>query len=215
MDDRFPALESSNVLKDTACSVVFPPRRARELVVAQGPGGPCAFLLFPKRPILFAPAVQLGVKIGHICLAPPHSEASERFASLVEAIARHDVEQHVLVASVALARRLATCKRVSVGPIVKTPVMAYCLMPNVEVAHVHESKSGQAGLLLTLTRSIPFIITTTNGESDNPLTRSVLQRAAQTLNYPASEPGNQSARKLLSIYEDALSRIPREFQPPA
>ena len=99
------------------------------------------------------------MKIGHICLAPAESETYEHFAALVEAIAatQIDAEQHVLVANVALARRLASCRGVSVGPVVTTAVMAYCLMPNVEIAHVHESKSGQAGLLLTLTRSIPLI----------------------------------------------------------
>lgn len=157
------------------------------------------------------------MKIGHICLAPPESDAGERFAALVEGISGRDVEQHVLVASVALARRLASSQGVSVGPIVKTPVMAYCLMPNVDVAHVHETKSGQAGLLLTLTRSIPFVITTGSRESSdrNPLTRSVLQRAAHTMQHPDAGPGKQLVSQHLSIYADALSRTPREFRPPA
>lgn len=157
------------------------------------------------------------MKIGHICLAPPASEAGEKFAALVEAIARHDVEQHVLVANVALARRLANSKRVSVGPIVRTPVMAYCLMPNVEIAHVHENQSGQAGLLLALTRSIPFIITTNSGQSGdgNSLTRSILQRAAYKMKLSDAVPDDEAAREHLNIYQKTLTRIPRGCRRPA
>ena len=36
--------------------------------------------------------------------------------------------------------------------------MAYCLMPEVDIVHIHEPDSGQAGLLLTLARSIPFVM---------------------------------------------------------
>lgn len=147
------------------------------------------------------------MNIGHICLAAPDSEASENFAALVEALDRHDMQQHVLVASVSLARRLADCKNVTIGPIVKSPVMAYCLMPKVDLVHVHEGKSGQSGLLLTLTRSIPFVITIDNGFEDDksPLSRSVLQRAAQTIARHDIEPGHQAARQHMSIYENALS----------
>ena len=147
------------------------------------------------------------MKIGHICLTPSGNDVSERFAALVEALDRHESVQHVLVASVMLAKRLAGCQNVTVGPIVKTPVMAYCLMPNVDLAHVHEGKSGQAGLLLTLTRSIPFVITTTAGSGDttSPLTRSVLSRAAHVLERRDTEPGNQAAREHLGIYQDVLT----------
>ena len=147
------------------------------------------------------------MNIGHICLAPPGSEACERLVALVEALAEHEVEQHVLVTSVTLAQRLANSKQVTVGPIVNTPVMACALMPNVDVTHVHESKSGQAGLLLTLTRSIPFVITTDGNATDdkNPLNRSVLHRAAFVIKKPYPEPDSQSARRHLSLYADALS----------
>jgi hypothetical protein len=142
------------------------------------------------------------MKIGHICLAPAGSDEGERFAALVEAIAKHDVEQHVLVSSTLLAHRLATHNRVTVGPIVKSPVMAYCLMPQVEIAHVHESTSGQAGLLLTLTKSIPFIITTDPdiANDKNPLTQSVLRRAAYRMPASGTEQGCELARECLSIY---------------
>ena len=147
------------------------------------------------------------MKIGHICLTPPGNDISEHFAALVEALARHDIDQHVLVASVILAKRLAACQNVTVGPIVKTPVMAYCLMPDIELAHIHQRKSGQAGLLLTLTRSIPFVITTSGISEDNvnPLTRSVLHRAAHRITRADTAPGNQVAREHLDIYRNALT----------
>ena len=146
------------------------------------------------------------MKIGQICLATPSDEISEQFASLVEALARHDIEQHVLVASVALAQRLAACDSVTVGPVVKSPVMAYCLTPTVDLAHVHEIRSGQAGLLLTLTRSIPFVITTRANAADsrNPLTRSVLHRAADTISDINTRPARQAAAEHLRIYHRAI-----------
>jgi hypothetical protein len=151
------------------------------------------------------------MNIGHICLAPPESEASDYFAALVEALDNYDVSQHVLVASVELARRLAKCDSVTVGPVVRTPVMAYCLMPDVDIAHVHEGKSGQAGLLLTLTRSIPFVITLENGlEQDNrPVTQSVLNRAVQTIERHNIEPDQYAAGQHLNIYEDVCSKFPK------
>jgi hypothetical protein len=149
--------------------------------------------------------------IGHICLATPDSEASEHFATLVEALDGFGVSQHVLVASVALARRLAKCEHVTVGPVVKTPVMAYCLMPEVDIAHVHEGKSGQSGLLLTLTRSIPFVITIDNGfeQDKSPMARSILNRAVQTIERREAEQGDLAAGQHLNIYEDACQNSHR------
>ena len=63
------------------------------------------------RPVFARPAVSpcerpnfapqgCAMKIGQICLATLSDSASGRFASLVEALARHDVEQHVLTIGV-------------------------------------------------------------------------------------------------------------------
>lgn len=150
------------------------------------------------------------MKIGHIYLATAPEDSIKKFTSLVEALDRLAIEQHVLVASVELARQLDSCPYVTVGPVVKTPVMAYCLMPDVSVAHIHDVKSGQAGLLLTLTRSIPFVMTTPDKttESRNPMKRSVFHRA-QSLVPPAdAEP-----EKLVSLYRqtvDAWSKFPQD-----
>lgn len=146
------------------------------------------------------------MKIGHIHLARQSDERRERFAALVAALAAEDIEQHVLVASVALARQLANLPGVTVGPVVKTPVMAYCLMPDVDLAHVHEVRSGQAGLLLTLTRTIPYVITAENEElaSKNPLTRSVFHRTAQLVPCTPGEPVARVAVDYIRIYRDVL-----------
>ena len=146
------------------------------------------------------------MKIGHICLAGNSNRHGDRFAMLVEALAEKNIEQHVLVASAVLARRLAEPAAVTVGPVVKTPVMAYCLMPDVDLAHIHDVKSGQAGLLLTLTRTIPYVISAETSErtSKNPLTRSVYRRTAQLMPVMAKAPVKEVAEAYLRIYRDAL-----------
>ncbi|MDH4125860.1 MAG: hypothetical protein OEW64_08025 [Gammaproteobacteria bacterium] len=148
------------------------------------------------------------MRLGHICLLAEGCPDRAWFAELVAAISRHEVEQHVLVASASLAERLAGYTNVTVGPIVRSPVLAYCLMPNVEVAHVHDSDSGQAGLLLTLTRSIPFVLTVDDSLSkdSSPLARSVRNRAACTIQSRPADGADLAARNYLEIYRAALSR---------
>jgi hypothetical protein len=146
------------------------------------------------------------MKIGHIYLATAADTTDADFAELVETLAGLDIAQHVLVGSVSLARRLAAARNVTIGPIVKAPVMAYCLMPDVDVVHVHEVRSGQAGLLLTLTRSIPFVITARDVEksSRNPLTRSVFHRAAAVVSAATEKdwPIRHTAAEALRVYHD-------------
>ena len=151
------------------------------------------------------------MNIGQICLATPNSEASRYFAALVEALDSFGVSQHVLVASLDVARRLSKCDYVTVGPVVQTPVMAYCLMPEVDVAHVHEARSGRSGLLLTLTRSIPFVITVDHEiEQDrSAIARSILKRAVQTIERNGIEPDALAAGRHLNIYEDACQNSQR------
>ncbi len=120
------------------------------------------------------------MRIGHINLAASMNGTGEYFVRLVEALQQQGIEQHVLVANHALAKRVSLYEHVSVGPVVKTPVMAYCLMPDVGVVHAHGGSSGQAGLLMTLTRSTPFVLTrrSTRAVGKNPVSRSIINRAA-------------------------------------
>lgn len=88
--------------------------------------------------------------------------------------------------------------------------MAYCLMPKVDLVHVHDDKSAQAGLLLTLTRSTPFVMTTAekNGSGKNPLKRSVLNRAQSLIPPSETEP-----EQLINIYRNTIaawSELPQD-----
>ena len=143
------------------------------------------------------------MKIGHICIETQSEEQNARFVALVEALDRLAVDQHILVSSSVLARRLSTCPYVTLGPIVRSPVMACCLMPAVDLVHIHGARSGQAGLLLTLTRSIPYVLGEDRDRTSatRPLRQSVVQRARAIVSVDASDP-----ELLLAAYESALNR---------
>jgi hypothetical protein len=104
----------------------------------------------------------------------------EHFVRLVEAIDGMGIEQHVIVRNHSLAKRVAIYDGVTTGPCTGSAVMAYGLMPRVRLAHVHDDVAGQSGLLLTLTRSIPFVITRRDRRAlgSSPLLRSIYSRAA-------------------------------------
>jgi len=123
------------------------------------------------------------VLVGHINLATSMNGTGEHFIRLIEALDRQGVEQHVLVANQSLAKRVSVYENVTVGPVVKTPVMAYCLMPDVSVVHAHDKSGGRAGLLMTLTRSIPYVLTqrSTAPLGKNPIARSMIRRAASLI----------------------------------
>jgi hypothetical protein len=120
------------------------------------------------------------MKIGHINLDRSFNGTGEHFIALVEALDRQRVDQQVLVRNEALAKRLRIYDNVTVGPTTSAAVIAYCLMPVVDVVHAHDNRGAQSGLLLTLTRSIPFVLTrrVEMQLSGNPINRSVIDRAA-------------------------------------
>ncbi len=123
------------------------------------------------------------MRVGHINLATSMNGNGEHFIRLVEALERQKVDQHVLVANQALAGRVAVYDNVAVGPVVRSPVMAYCLMPEVDVVHAHDGSGGRAGLLMTLTRSTPYVLTRRSAKPSgkNPVTRSMIRRAASII----------------------------------
>lgn len=114
------------------------------------------------------------MRIGHIDLSPHITAAEEQLVVLVEALTAHGIEQHVLVRNPFLAKRLSVCPGVTVGPIVRSPLTAYFLMPDVDLVHTHESRAVSAGLLLKLTRSIPYVLTYRRfiKPGNNPIRRS-------------------------------------------
>lgn len=99
------------------------------------------------------------MRIGHIDLSTHIAVAEEQLVVLVEALSTHGVEQHVLVRNPFLAKRLSVCAGVSVGPIVRLPVLACFLMPPIDLIHAHDEKAVSAALLLNVTRSVPYILT--------------------------------------------------------
>lgn len=119
------------------------------------------------------------MRIGQISLATEAEDGAAHLTLLVRALARHGVDQHVLVSDERLARELCGTNRVTVGPLTRTPIMACCLMPDVDVAHMHDLKSAQTGLLLTLTRSVPYVMTLRSPAVTalGPISRAVHQRA--------------------------------------
>lgn len=140
------------------------------------------------------------MRIGHINLAKSFNGAGENFVSLIEALEVAGTTQHVIVRNVALAKRLDLIDNVAVGPAVRSSVMAYVLMPNVDVVHVHSAADGQAGLLLTLTRSIPFVLTRDGRPlSRSPLARAIVRRAAGVIYRD-----DANAAKHLRAYQHAI-----------
>lgn len=127
--------------------------------------------------------------VGHINLAKSFNGAGEHFVSLIEDLQRKDVTQHVLVRNLSLAKRISAVEDVAVGPVVRSAVMAYCYMPQLDVVHIHDMAAGQAGLLLALTRSIPFVLTHRNDPASRrlPLTRLIYQRASSIICRDDSE----------------------------
>lgn len=123
------------------------------------------------------------MQIGHINLDKSMNGTGEHFVRLVEELDRLGIKQHVIVRNKALARRLSMYENVTVGPAVTAAVTAYCLMPQVAVVHTHDETSGHAGLLLTLTRSIPYVATRRSAlpPGKNPIIRSVYGRAASLI----------------------------------
>ena len=119
------------------------------------------------------------MKIGHISLEKEYGGSGHQLLMLAKALSNHDIEQHAVVRNPVLARRLSKHAEISVGPLVNSPVTAYGLMPNVNLAHLHDSKSLPSGLLLTLTRSIPYVVThrSLNPPPARALARSMYRRA--------------------------------------
>ena len=117
--------------------------------------------------------------IGHINLEKSMNEHGEHFVYLVERLSQHRVQQHVIARNLSLAKRLTVYEGVTVGPVTRTPVMAYVMMPHVDIVHAHDDLAGQAALLMALTRSIPYVITRRSllPMGRNPVVKSVYARA--------------------------------------
>ena len=147
---------------------------------------------------------QTNLFIGHINLAASFNGAGEYFVSLIEALQVHGMKQFVVVRNVDLAKRLEIIEDVTVGPIARSPVTAHSLIPSVDVVHIHDRSGWQAGLLLILTKSIPFVLIDRESIhlSKNPIAQSVYKRAAALI--PESEVG---VAEHLAAYRRAVDSL--------
>lgn len=148
------------------------------------------------------------MEIGHINLAASMNGTGEHFVKLVEALGNLGVKQHVIVRNRTLARRLEICSGVTVGQTVNTAVTAYCLMPPMPLVHTHDEAAGHAGLLLTLTRSIPYVATRQSEQvlGDNPIIRSVYSRAVSII-CPTEEAAAAVTGQGLGVPVDVIPEI--------
>ena len=142
--------------------------------------------------------------VGHINLEKPFSRTAEQFIKLVDSLQKTDLKQYVVVRNVALARRLDTLDNVNVGPVVRSPITAYCLMPSVDVVHIHDRSGWQAGLLLFLTKSIPFVLTQheANSAEIGPLASSIYKRASGLIDETETNVGAH-----LRVYRNAADSL--------
>ena len=113
--------------------------------------------------------------VGHVCLLKDSDAAGEQLLHLAEALGKQGIRQHVAVRSASLAGQLAGVEDVTVGPLVSSPGAAFCTIPAIDIAHLHDTRSLPVGLLLALTRSIPFI--TMYRDDSLPSDRAVIQLA--------------------------------------
>ena len=120
------------------------------------------------------------MNIGHINLARSFDAAGEHAVCLIEALHEEGVVQHVIVRNADLAKRIDIVDDVVVGPVVRSAISAYCLMPRVDLVHIHDVAASRAGLLIALTRGTPFVLTHRNPSSlsKDPLTQVIYRRAA-------------------------------------
>lgn len=144
------------------------------------------------------------MRIGHINLAESFNGAGEHFVRLVESLQRDVTDQYVLVRNVALAKRLDLIDGITVGPVVRSPITAYCLMPAVDVAHIHDRKSASAGLLLTLTRGVPFVLTRHMSVHNKAMP---VYRAAETRAAGFIDEDQVGVREHLEVYRQALAGL--------
>lgn len=142
--------------------------------------------------------------VGHINLQKSFNRTAEQFVSLIDSLQKIDLNQYVVVRNVALARRLDELDNVTVGPVVRSPITAYCLMPPVDVVHIHDHSGWQAGLLLFLTKSIPFVLTQRekNSTANSALAKSIYKRASGLIDETA-----MSAGEHLHAYRSAADSL--------
>lgn len=146
--------------------------------------------------------------IGHINLSKSFNGSGEHYIHLIESLQQRAVQQYVLVRNTALAKRLDLIAGVIVGPVVRSPILACCMMPDVDIVHIHDQSSSRAGLLLRLTRPVPYVLTrrTADALSSGPIRKAAYRRASGFV-----EDHQVTADAHLEVYRQAADslRVPR------
>ncbi len=119
------------------------------------------------------------LKVAHVHLASQHDLSSQQLAILARGLSGLNVDQHAVVRCQQVAEQLSRVPYVTIGPLVSSPIVANCLLPCADICHAHDARSAQTGLLLTLTRSIPFILSyrSQTTVSDAPITKAINRRS--------------------------------------
>jgi hypothetical protein len=148
------------------------------------------------------------MEVGHINLEAAINGAGEHFVKLVEGLCDLGVKQHVIVRNKSLACRLGIYDGVTVAQTANAAVTAYCLMPQIGLVHTHDETSGHAGLLLTLTRSIPYVASRQSERppGDSPIIRSVYSRAVSVI-CPTRRAAAVLAGRKLGVPVDVIPPI--------
>lgn len=145
--------------------------------------------------------------IGHINLAKTFDCTGECFVTLVETLQQLGTKQYVVVRNAGLAKRLDHVTNVVVGPTVRSSISAQSLIPQVDIVHIHGRSGWPAGLLLLLTRSLPFVLTSTEQDArfKNPIMQSAYDRASAVIPKEMTD-----AADILLIYRRSVEslRIP-------
>ena len=121
--------------------------------------------------------------VGHVLLRPQSDESIRRMTMLVEWVDHLAIRQHILTSDIVCARRVQSFPHATTGPIVRSPVIANCLMPKVDIVHAHDARGGQVGLLMALTRSVPFVVQRFEDQRSlrEPFRDMILRRAGAVL----------------------------------
>lgn len=126
---------------------------------------------------------ETNLRIGHISLVASDDWPADAVLALVASVQDRGPTQFLLSSDEHVRRRAASFGGVVVGPTVRSPLSAYCLVPRVDLVHAHDLVAGQTGLLLTLTRSVPYVLSHVrfSGGNSTRLCRAIYRRAAAVI----------------------------------
>lgn len=150
------------------------------------------------------------MELGHINLDRKGSDRDRDFLAMAENLDHLGVRQHFVVADDAAARYLQRLAFAAGVDVTASPIVANCLMSNVDLVHAHGYRAGRAGLIMTLTRGIPYLLTAVENERTGtvPLKGSVRRRARAVL-----ADDRVGAAELIDLYTaimGAESKLPED-----